>query len=141
MSTIEEQVIQAADALIDAFGRHDRDTYFAAFAPQATFVFHHVAQDIPSRDAYEQMWRSWEEEDGFAVLGCESRNRVVQRLNDDTAVFTHSVRTIVSMQGNRETLDERETIVFVRTGQRWLAIHEHLSPLAAQSVELGATSC
>ncbi|MFM0160185.1 MULTISPECIES: nuclear transport factor 2 family protein [Paraburkholderia] len=141
MSTIEQQVILAADALIDAFGRHDRDAYFAAFAPQASFVFHHVAQELPSRDAYERLWRTWEHEDGFAVLGCESRNRAVQCVNDDVAIFTHSVCSKVSTGAGCQTLDERETIVFARTGRRWLAVHEHLSPAAVEPAQAGAGTC
>jgi hypothetical protein len=67
MSTIERQVMLAADVLIDAFGRHDRADYFAAFAPPASFVFHHVARELLSRDAYQRLWRTWEQEDGFAL--------------------------------------------------------------------------
>jgi SnoaL-like domain len=141
MSTIEQQVTLAADALIDAFGRNDRDAYFAAFSPQASFIFHHVARELPSRDAYERLWRTWEHEDSFSVLSCESRNRVVQCLNEDTAIFTHSVRSKVSTRDGCQTLDERETIVFVRTGRRWLAIHEHLSPMVDESAHAGASSC
>ncbi|XQM27237.1 hypothetical protein ACNSZF_13125 [Burkholderia gladioli] len=42
MNPTEQQVLAAADVLIDAFARHDREAYFAAFAPEASFVFHHV---------------------------------------------------------------------------------------------------
>jgi SnoaL-like domain len=141
MSTIEQQVMLAADALIDAFGRHDRDAYFTAFAPQASFVFHHVAQALPSRDAYERLWRTWEQEEGFCVLACESQDRNVQCLNDDTAIFTHSVRTTVATRDGNEVLDERESIVFARTGRRWLAVHEHLSPMTLKAGGTEVSSC
>lgn len=128
MNDTEHHVLAAADALIDAFARHDREAYFAAFAPSASFVFHHVDTPLPSRDAYETLWRQWEREQGFTVLGCESRDRHVQVLGD-TAIFTHSVRTRLRTVAGSDTLDERETIVFARAGHRWLAVHEHLSPM------------
>lgn len=142
----ERQVLAAADALIDAFGRHDRDAYFAAFAPHASFVFHHVADPLPTRDVYEALWRKWEHEDRFAVMQCESRDRHVMPLGD-SAIFTHTVRTKISTRAGLDTLDERETIVFARAGQRWLAVHEHLSPLprndadTAKTTHKEATSC
>lgn len=34
---------------------------------------------------------------------------------------------VVFPAGSEQTLDERETIVFQRDGDRWLAVHEHLS--------------
>lgn len=128
MNDTEHSVLAAADALIDAFAHHDREAYFAAFAPNASFVFHHVDAPLPSRDAYEALWREWEREQGFTVLGCESRDRHVQVLGD-TAIFMHSVRTQIRTVAGADTLDERETIVFARAGHRWLAVHEHLSPM------------
>jgi hypothetical protein len=119
----ERQVLAAADRLIDAFGRHDRDAYFAAFAPHASFVFHHVADPLPTRDAYEALWRKWEHDDRFAVMQCQSRDRHVMPLGD-SAIFTHTVRTLISTRAGLDTLDE-----FARAGQCWLAVHEHLSPL------------
>ncbi|ACR31859.1 nuclear transport factor 2 family protein [Burkholderia glumae] len=131
MSSTEQQVLAAADALIDAFGRHDSTAYFAAFAPEATFVFHHVDTLLESRNAYRRRWREWERDEGFAVLACESRERAVQQVGGDAAIFTHAVRTTLRTRAGEVRLDERETIVFARRGERWLAIHEHLSPLPA----------
>jgi ketosteroid isomerase-like protein len=128
MNDTERQVLAAADALIEAFARHDRDAYFASFASNASFVFHHVDTPLRTRADYEALWRDWEREQGFAVLGCESRDRDVQVLGD-TAVFTHSVRTQLRTVAGADTLNERETIVFARAGHRWLAVHEHLSPM------------
>ncbi|AJK48972.1 YybH family protein [Burkholderia plantarii] len=131
MNPTGQQVMAADDALIDAFGRHDRTACFAAFAPEATFVLRHVAVPPGSRGAYERRWREWERDDGFAVHACESRERAVQLAGGDTAIFTHAVRTTVRMQAGEVCLDERETIMCARRGERWLAIHEHLSPLPA----------
>ena len=131
MST--ERVLAAAADLVDAFGRHDTAAYFAAFRPDATFVFHSHPEPLRSRAAYEELWRRGEA-DGFAVLGCTSSEQHVQPLGGgDVAVFTHRVATRVRPAEDEpeERLDERETIVFARDPDvGWLAVHEHLSPAA-----------
>ncbi|WP_433833155.1 YybH family protein [Actinoplanes sp. CA-015351] len=120
--------LEAANALIDAFGRHDTEAYFASFAADATFVFHTHVRPLRSRSDYEQLWYAWEQ-DGFRVLGCESTDQHVQMLTSDIAIFTHRVRTLARTGDVEETAEERETIVFQkRDGGRWLAVHEHLSP-------------
>ena len=129
MST-EAEVLAAAASLVDAFGRHDVDAYFAAFRPDATFVFHTHPEPLRSRADYEHLWRTWEA-DGFRVLGCTSTDQHVQVL-DEVAVFTHRVATRVSIGGAEEDLDERETIVFLREDDGWTAVHEHLSPVPAE---------
>jgi ketosteroid isomerase-like protein len=123
----EAAVRRAADGLVAAFGSHDTAAYFAAFAPDATFVFHTTPERLPDRAAYERLWRRWEQEDGFHVHGCESGEAAVQVLGD-AAVFVHDVTTDLELGGERETVFERETIVFQRRGSGWLAVHEHLSP-------------
>jgi ketosteroid isomerase-like protein len=119
-------VLAAAAALVEAFGRHDVEAYFAAFDPDATFVFYTHPTPLRSRAEYELLWRSWEQ-DGFRVLSCASSDQHVQELGD-VAVFTHRVATRVRFGADEESLDERETIVFTRSGDGWLAVHEHLSP-------------
>jgi ketosteroid isomerase-like protein len=123
-------VLAAAASLVDAFGRHDVDAYFAAFRPDASFVFHTHAEPLRSRGDYEQLWRTWER-DGFRVLGCHSSDQHVQPLGG-VAVFTHRVATHVRFGDEEEHLDERETIVFVREASGWTAVHEHLSPVPAE---------
>ncbi|NJC72608.1 nuclear transport factor 2 family protein [Planosporangium thailandense] len=119
------EVLGAARALVHAFGSHDVDRYFSAFAADATFVFHNCAELIGSRSRYQEVWREWER-DGFAVHGCRSLDQRVRLLTPDTAVFTHRVRTRVA--GEPAELRERETIVFRREpAGGWLAVHEHLS--------------
>jgi len=124
-----DQVLAAAASLVDAFGRHDVEAYFGAFRADATFVFHSHPEPLGSRAEYEELWRAWEE-DGFRVLSCASSEQRVQALGD-VAVFTHRVATRVRAGGVEDRLDERETIVFVRDRDRWLAVHEHLSPVPA----------
>lgn len=126
----EESALAAAQTLVDAFARHDTTAYFAAFAPEASFVFHSHPTLLPTRAAYQQLWSGWEQDHGFRVLGCKSSDPRVQ-VWGDTAVFTHHVHTRLQMGGENLELRERETIVFrhaAATG--WLAVHEHLSPIA-----------
>jgi ketosteroid isomerase-like protein len=125
----ESAVLAAADACIGAFGRHDRDAYFATFAPDATFIFHTTPTVLASRAEWEREWDRLVAEDGFRVLACESHDRRVQMLAPGAAVFSHRVLTrSTSRDGGLET-DERETIVFQRQPDgSWLAVHEHLSP-------------
>lgn len=125
----EREVRAAAEALVAAFGSHDTAAYFAAFAPEASFVFHSTPDVLADRAAYEDLWAQWESE-GFRVLGCTSRDLRVQPLGADAAIVTHRVATRVVLDGVEEQLDERESIVFARVDDgRWLAVHEHLSPL------------
>lgn len=130
MSETVSAVLSAADALVDAFGRHDRNAYFAAFAPEATFLFYNLDRPLDGRAAYEAEWALWEARDGFRVLGCRSSDRKVQ-LVGNVAIFTHAVQTELSVGGEQVINNERETIVFSRDASgRWLAVHEHLSATA-----------
>lgn len=128
MTEAERGVLAAAARLVDAFSRHDTEAYFTAFAADASFIFHNLDRVLTSRDAYRAEWQLWEERDGFRVLGCHSSNRRVQ-MAGDVAVFTHAVKTDVSLAGETLTNHERETIVFRRKGGDWVAFHEHLSVL------------
>ena len=123
-------VLSAARRLVEAFGAHRREDYFACFALDATFIFYTTPSVLGSRAVYEAEFRRWEE-DGFRVFDCDSRDQLVQ-LAGDIAVFTHRVATRALSGGEEVITDERETIVFRREGDgRWLAIHEHLSPTPA----------
>ena len=121
------EVLAAADHLVEVFGQHDADAYFACFAEDATFVFYNHPVRLESRAAWEALWHEWEAE-GFRVLGCRSTGRLVQMLSDGTAVFSHSVETEATIAGETSISHERETIVFNRVDGHWLAVHEHLSP-------------
>jgi ketosteroid isomerase-like protein len=127
------EVLAAAAALVDAFARHDTEAYFDCFAEEATFTFYTAPVPLRSRAAYEQLWATWEREDGFRVLSCTSSDPFVQVIGGagDAAVFTHRVSTEVRTHTGTETVAERETIVFTRISDgRWVGVHEHLSPLA-----------
>lgn len=132
------EVLATAAALVEAFGSGDLATYFAAFDDHATFIFHTTDRVLGSVADYRDEWATWEREDGFRVLSCESSGQRVQ-LFGSVAVFSHAVRTRVATRDGESDLRERETIVFARRGHghgagagvgasRWLAVHEHLSP-------------
>ena len=126
-----QQVLEAADRLVAAFGEGRVDDYFACFHPEATFIFYTTDRRLESTAEWRLLWDRLVREDDFRVLECFSRERRVQVLGD-SAVFTHDVETHVSTRSGKETLHERETIVFARQEDgTWLAIHEHLSPVGS----------
>lgn len=116
-----------AESLIAAFRASDAGSYFAHFAPDATFLFHDTPERLEDRRAYEQLWAEWERDSGFRVFQCDSTNQRVQE-HGDLAVFTHDVRTVRQVDGVEEEVEERETIVLRRDGDTWTCVHEHLSP-------------
>ncbi|MGW0395009.1 YybH family protein [Streptomyces sp. NPDC003042] len=121
----EAQVRRAAADLVAAFAAHDTDRYFAAFAPDATFLFPTEPRVLTGRAEYRVRWRSWEAS-GFKVLGCRTYDTDVRVVAEGLAVLTHRVRTRLA---GTDELRERETVVFRREPDgRWLAVHEHLSP-------------
>lgn len=123
-----EEVQDAADRLVAAFAATDTEAYFAAFSPQATFIFHPEAQRLGSRSAYRTLWDSWLA-DGWRVLECRSSEQDIQLLGA-TAVFSHRVATTVQVDrdGGRDCSDERETIIFSRAPDGGIVcVHEHLS--------------
>jgi uncharacterized protein (TIGR02246 family) len=123
--TTQDEVLEAARLLVDAFGAHDVAAYFDSFTPDATFVFPNCPTPLESRADYQATWSAWEQ-DGFRVEGCVSSHQRVQVLTDDVAVFTHDVSTTLAGEAAPER--ERETIVFRKDASgRWLGVHEHLS--------------
>lgn len=132
----EAAVHAAATALIKAFGSMDTDAYFGAFAPNASFIFHTEPDRVASTTDYRNLWAGWVA-DGWRVQGCTSTNQLIQ-LAGPTAVFTHDIETLISVNGTPERLTERETIIFAATADGAItAIHEHLSP--APSTEQAAS--
>lgn len=126
-SLTEDDVLAATDQLVAAFAATDTDTYFACFAPEASFVFHPEASRFDDRATYERVWAGWLA-DGWRVISCESTERLVQ-VYGDTGILSHRVRTVVEAGGEHTTTEERETIVFVRAEDGLRAVHEHLSPV------------
>lgn len=126
-TTPQSEVLQAAADLVAAFGEHRRADYFDCFDPAASFIFYTADTRLESRAAYEELWSSWETDHGFQVHHCTSTNQRVD-IVADTGVFMHDVATTLDMDGSTDTVHERETIVFARRGDRWVAVHEHLSP-------------
>ncbi|MFM7029688.1 MAG: YybH family protein [Micrococcales bacterium] len=128
---IKEEVLEAAAKIVADFGSHSTEAYFSGFTEDASFLFYTHTERLNSRAAYEALWAKWEAEDGFKVHGCRSSNQLVQPLGDDAAVFSHLVSSDIEFGGEISTIAERETIVFQKIGNRWLAVHEHLSPETA----------
>ena len=124
--TTAQEVAQTAARIVKAFGAHDRDAYFALFAPDATFLFHTSPRVLASRGQYEAEWDAWER-DGFRVLDCKSSGGEVHVIGTDVAVFTHTVRTTLADGDGSVETGERETIVFQRRDGQWVGVHEHLS--------------
>ncbi|HUW79922.1 MAG TPA: nuclear transport factor 2 family protein [Acidocella sp.] len=125
---MEAEVLAAAEALIKAFEANDRAAYFSAFTPEASFIFHATNRVLGSRAAYEAEYDSWVHDNGFCVLECSSFNRTAT-IYGTAAVFTHQTFTRLIMRGEEISQDERETIIFHKVGDRWMAVHEHLSLL------------
>ena len=128
-AVLEAAALAAADHIIDDFGHHRRDAYFARFAQDATFLFHNVAHRLESRGAYERLWVEWESS-GFHVSRCVSTNRRI-RVFGTMAVFSHDVETEAELAGVASVSFERETIVLQLVDDVWFGVHEHLS-LAGQ---------
>jgi ketosteroid isomerase-like protein len=122
------EVEAAASAIVDAFTATDADRYFAAFAPDATFVFHPEPRRLDDRAQYERLWAEWVAS-GWRVTSCASTDRRAQ-VFDGGAVFTHTVDTSVVTADGPESYRERETIVFVVDRGELVAVHEHLSPFS-----------
>jgi len=124
----EEQVLRAAAHLVARFAAHDVAGYFACFAPEASFIFYTTAEVLPSRIAYEALWRRWEHDNGFRVLACQSFEPNVHIIGD-VAIFTHRAQTREIFNAETRDVVERETSVFRRQPDgEWLVVHQHLSP-------------
>lgn len=121
-------ILAAAAGLIAAFEANDPEAYFAAFTPEASFIFHNLGRVLPSRAAYEAEYAAWVREQGFHVLECTPTAQSVQ-VYGDAAVFTHQLFTRIRTHEGEVAMRERESIIFHRINGRWLGVHEHLSPL------------
>ncbi|MBC7441219.1 MAG: nuclear transport factor 2 family protein [Ramlibacter sp.] len=129
---LERSALAAATAIVDNFANHRREAYFAAFAPEATFIFHSEPARVESRAAYEELWAGWERDSGWRVRSCTSTGARIQ-LFGSVAVFTHDVETVVEVDGTEETLHERESIVLESRNGGWICVHEHLSAAPASA--------
>jgi uncharacterized protein (TIGR02246 family) len=128
-SDLVGEIRGALTELVSAFGNDDTEAYFRAFAPDAIFVFYTEPSVLVGRDQWRALWDQWHR-DGFRVLSCESSNVQVAITEPNMGFIVHEVHTEVLMDGEKNLLHERETIVFRREDDgRWRAVHEHLSPL------------
>lgn len=117
-------VRQTYDRLMAAFGRGATEEYFACFHPDASFFFPGEGL-LEGRSAYRAAWDRWHEE-GIRftdVVATDVRVRII----GSAAIVTHRIQTTVVADGSTDVERERESIVFARDRDRWVAIHEHLS--------------
>lgn len=135
---VDEVAVRAAfDHLVRAFGEGDLPAYFAAFHPQASFVFHTTPRRLEGVADYQAEWNRWVADDGFAVLGCQSTDARIQ-VWGELAVVSHSVETTTRTHAGVARTHERETIVFHRQANgRWLAVHEHLRQQESRHAHIG----
>ncbi len=126
-----QDVVAAAAKIVADFGAHNTDAYFSGFSPEATFMFYTHSERLTSRAAYQLLWAKWEKEAGFRVHSCKSSDQLLQLLGDDAAVFSHQVESAIEFGGEKTIIFERETIVFALIAGKWLAVHEHLSPVSS----------
>jgi len=124
----EQGVLQAAAHLVSRFAAHDFDGYFSCFDEKTVFIFHTSPNVLVSKSEYQKEWRNWEKEWGFKVKACISSNQRVQ-LFDSVAIFSHDVATTLKTNDGEKSFQERETIVFQQISCKWIAVHEHLSPM------------
>lgn len=133
----EAAVLDAADAIIDAFAATDTTAYFAGFSADASFIFHPEPARLNSRAEYEALWAGWIES-GWKVTSCSSTDRLVQ-VFDGGAVFSHTVATSIDSADGPDSYVERESIIFRAEADGGLvAIHEHLSTVPDASAETSA---
>jgi ketosteroid isomerase-like protein len=121
-------VLQQAAHLVSCFAQHDFDKYFECFADDAVFIFHTSNNVLRNKAEYQKEWKKWEQEWGFKVESCKSTNQLVQLFND-VAIFSHTVDTTLNSSDGKKSFTERETIVFQFQNDKWIAVHEHLSPM------------
>ncbi|KUM31489.1 ketosteroid isomerase [Arthrobacter sp. EpRS66] len=140
MSTVipsEQDVLSAANKIVDAFATTNTQEYFSFFAPEASFIFHPESARLNDRASYESLWNSWLAE-GWQVTGCRSSQQLVQVFAGG-AIFSHTVATDIKTGTDEENITtdsyvERETIVFRQEEDGSLiAIHEHLSTVPEEA--------
>jgi ketosteroid isomerase-like protein len=123
-----QDIIDTALEIIEAFSKNDRKRYFDMFVPEATFIFYTVPRLLNSRAAYEAEWDAWIKNFEFHVINCVSAQHSVQ-VYGNFAIFTHETTTHVSTKNGEQITHERETIIFQKIFDKWLGVHEHLSLL------------
>ena len=83
--------VEAASDIVRGLRRNRRQRYFAAFAPDATFVFHTEPARLDDRATYEPSGPSWVD-GGWRVTSCTSSDQLAEPFPGG-AVFSHSVDT------------------------------------------------
>lgn len=129
--TLNDDIRGAAQGIVRAFRNNDEDEYFAGFADDCSFAFHTDPAPLLGADAWREGWRELQAS-GWRVKDCRTLCDHVQVIGDG-GVYLHELETTAGEPGAIETYRERESIVFARRDGRLVAVHEHLSPIPAQS--------
>lgn len=136
--TLDNEIREAAQAIVRAFRDNDEEAYFAGFADDCSFAFHTDPAPLVGAEAWRSAWRELQAT-GWRVVDCRTLWDHVQAVGDG-GVYLHEVETTAGEPGAIETYRERESIVFARRDGKLLAVHEHLSPIPAQNVDVAQTS-
>ncbi|MGC5076632.1 nuclear transport factor 2 family protein [Agrococcus sp. DT81.2] len=128
--TLDDEIRDAAQAIVRAFRENDEEAYFAGFVADCSFAFHTDPEPLLGTDAWRAAWRELQAS-GWRVIECRTLWDHVQAVGDG-GVYLHEVETTAGTPGAIETYRERESIVFARLHGQLVAVHEHLSPIPTQ---------
>lgn len=126
-------VLDAANHLLECCSARNVPDYLDCFAVDATTVVtYRSPQSFESFGDWAKEINRLEAENTFVVM-CLSANQRVQLLSWNVAIFRHDATIVEQDASGRQTIcHERETIIFRLDGDRWLAVHKHISPRPAQ---------
>jgi uncharacterized protein (TIGR02246 family) len=123
----KEDVQAAVDKSIEAFNRHDFQTYFSAFADNNT-EFPYVVSPLRHDAA---AWKAFIE--GTAALefvNYHQQDILIQTYNGNTAVVTgYYTFTWKQKGGESNTQSGRASMVLVKQSGKWLTAHMHFSKM------------
>lgn len=128
--TLDEEIREAAHAIVRGFRDNDEGACFAGFAADCSFTFHTDPEPLLGLEAWRTAWRELQAT-GWRVVDCRTLWDHVQAVGDG-GVYLHEVETTAGEPGAIETYRERESIVFTRRHGQLVVVHEHLSPIPTQ---------
>lgn len=126
----------ALEQYLDATNSHDFDQVARILAPQPVYFFGDATciGRAAVRDYFERTWalipdeRYWAEDIEWVAHG------------SDAAVAIYTYRWSGTVQGSPANGSGRATNAFVKTGDGWRLVHEHLSALATSAADAASGS-
>ncbi|EXF23929.1 ketosteroid isomerase [Nesterenkonia sp. AN1] len=131
---LPHHISSAAEAIVRAFERNDENDYFSRFSPTCTFIFAPDDTVHADRASWHSAWGKLQES-GWRVVSCRTLESGV-RILAEGGVFWHVLETTAIVDGEPQTYRERETIVFEKSQEGLLAVHEHLSSVTEEGTAL-----